>query len=319
MHPPVAQVTSGVTARPSLCPSARTSRASTWLALPLCLLFCSALHATDDSFEKLVVAGDLAFERRAEVLAGSWANPNLIREANEAYSRALEMRTSDLEVRVKLLHTLFFEAEYALISENRRKDLYQRGTRLFEAGYTDLALRVGRKTLDGVDARSLVALLEDVDEAGALYFWGAMHWGLWAESFGKLAAVRRGVARKVKELGEAASALDPLYEQGGALRILGRLHHLTPKIPLITGWIDRTRALDLLQRSLELGPEDPLNRAFLAQAIWDLEHDSRRAISLLREVVDQAPRTQQLVEDRRAIAAARDLLNRLMSTGSRAG
>ncbi len=283
-------------------------------------LSLTAVHAQNhESFEQLVRSGDEAFERRAENPEGAWASPDRIRQANAAYSQALDIRQDDLEVRVKLLHTLFFEAEYALVSVERRKALYERGTQLFETGYEHLALRVGRKSLNGIHASALPSLLRDVDQAGALFFWGAMHWGLWAESFGKIAAVRRGAARKVLELGEAASILDPHYEQAGALRILGRLHHLTPRIPLITGWIDRGRALELLQRSFELGPDNPLNRAFLAQAVWELERDSRRAILLLQEVVDQAPRTQQLVEDRRAIAAARVLLKRLVGASAPAG
>ena len=273
----------------------------------------AAADATS-SVQRLVEHGDRAFQRRAEALTGEWAGPRRIREANAAYTEALELRPTDLAIRVKLLKTLFFEAEYVRVDDDRRRELYERGRTVFEEGHTQLARRLGLKSLSGVDARTLVKRLDNVDQAGPLCFWGAMHWGLWAESFGKIAAVRKGAARRVRELGEAAFALDPHYEQGGALRLLGRLHHLTPRIPLITGWIDRSRALELLQGSLEIGPDDPLNRAFLAQAIWDIEHDSHRTIALLREIITRAPRADQLVEDRRAIAAARELLERLAGT-----
>lgn len=281
-----------------------------WILSALVVLASPGAAPGEDA-SGLEARGDAAFARRAAGGTAVWAARAPIAEAVDAYRRAVAADPDDLGLRIKLLEAVFFEAEYARRDEGERKAMFERGRELFEESFELLARRAGRRSLRGVDADRLPELLADVPEAGALYFWGSVHWGLWAQYFGKLQAVRKGVAKKIRELGEGALALDPDVEEAGPLRLLGRLHHLTPKIVFITGWIDRDRVVPLLSRAVERAPRDPLNRVFLAEAVWELEGDPARARRMMEEVAEWPARPERLLEDRRAIGEAQDLLRRL--------
>jgi hypothetical protein len=122
----------------------------------------------------------------------------------------------------------------------------------------------------------------------------------------------RGQGGEIRDLAQQLLALDAGMEQGGADRLLGRLHHQAPKIPLFTGWVSRPKALAHLRRALELGPRNTVNQVFLAEAI--LAHDPSRkdeALRLLALCAGAVPRPEYLVEDAYYSAEARALLARL--------
>ena len=92
-------------------------------------------------------------------------------------------------------------------------------------------------------------------------------------------------------------------------RLLGRLHTLAPKIPLVTGWVDRSKAISHLRRAVALAPEDLYNQVYLADAL--LQHQpekSAEAREILRKVLQRKPDPARVVEDERALAEARLLL-----------
>ncbi len=297
-------------------PASSRALAALFAAVLLAALAAPSLGAAAAGGIALEQEGDRAFESRASGTSSAWALDGPIESAVSAYTAALEQRPDDLGLRVKLLRALFFQAEYVSQAEDRRKELYSRGTDLFEESFALLARHVGVRSLRGVRGESLRGRLGQIDEAGPLYFWGAMHWGLWAESFGKIAAIRQGVLKKVRELGEGAVVLAPTYESYGPLRIVGRLHHLTPKIPVYSGWVDRRHAVRMLQQSADAEPLEPLNRTFLAHALWELAGNHGAALDLLWSVVGSTPRASHQVEDLRAIEGARDLI-RLVESDAR--
>ena len=110
-----------------------------------------------------------------------------------------------------------------------------------------------------------------VPEAKPLYLWAAVHWGLWGDVFGRLAAARQGVGDKVKRYSEILIALDERYEDAAGHRILGRLHTLAPKVPFVTGWVDRDKAVSELRRAVALGPDNLDNHLFLAEALFEYQ------------------------------------------------
>ncbi|MEM1246518.1 MAG: hypothetical protein AAGK22_09100 [Acidobacteriota bacterium] len=254
--------------------------------------------------------GDRAFAERSRLSARGL-------QAIAAYEEAVSAEPTNLTLRVKLLRALFFQAEYATDRLEERKELYERGRTLFEESYQLLANFAGRDTLRGLKVENLPSVVGHFDDAGPLYFWGAMHWGLWAESFGKVAAVRQGVIKKVRELSQGALLLAPTYEGYGPVRVLGRLHHLTPKVPILTGWVNRREAVDLLRRAVSAAPDEPLNPTFLAHALWQLSNDHRGALRLLREVIQRRPRTSHELEDRKAIDGAHELIARIESDAAK--
>jgi hypothetical protein len=154
--------------------------------------------------------------------------------------------------------------------------------------------------------------LAERPHAADLYFWSAVSWGQWALERGTLAAARAGAAGEIRDLALRVLAIDPRMEQGGADRLLGRLHHQAPKIPLFTGWISRTHALAHLQRALELGPHNTVNQVFLAEAILDIDPSRKdEARRLLALCAAAEPRPEYLVEDAYYSGEAKALLSGL--------
>ena len=268
-----------------------------------------------------VLAGDAAWDRRAEGARNGKPAPGPIADAVAAYRSALEHEPNDLAIRLKLLRALFFQGEYAVSNRPEGKAIFEEGARIFDQGLLVLADRVGRSELtvrkmERLSQKELLALFAEEEHAGPLYFWGAVHWGLWGEYFGKLPAVRKGVAGKIRRLGEAATVLAPDYENGGGHRIIGRLHTLSPRVPLITGWIDRRVAVSRLEQAVEIAPSDPLNRVFLADALLQFRPDRRQeALDLLQGVLSQKPRPELQVEDAQAIEDAREVWDEAVAEG----
>jgi hypothetical protein len=139
--------------------------------------------------------------------------------------------------------------------------------------------------------------------------WAGIHWALWGDNFGRLAAARQGVGDRVRRYAEVVIAIDERYEDAGGHRLLGRLHTLAPKVPFFTGWVDRGKAVAELRRAVALAPGLPLNEVFLAEAL--LLHQAEKgaeARQLLRRVLERPPLPARLVEDEDAQRQARQLL-----------
>ena len=144
------------------------------------------------------------------------------------------------------------------------------------------------------------------------HFWAAIAWGLWGMSHGYLEAGARGVAGKIRHHAQQVIDLDPGFADAGGLRLLGRLHSATPKIPLFTGWIDRERGIELLRKANRISTRDARNPLFLAEALLEHRPEARQeAIELLREVSARSPDPQRLVEESETIEGARQVLERL--------
>ena len=271
----------------------------------LCHLF-GAVSALAGA-ESRVAAADAAFADRAAGARGSRAAAEPVGAAIRGYAAALRDEPESLAVRSKLLRALFFRAEYHLRDEDSRREELSRGRAVFDEGLDLLSAETGidlrRRT-----AEEIRDLLGKRPEAGPFFFWGALHWGLWSQYFGRMASVRSGSARKIRHLAEVAVALDPRYENGGGYRLLGRLHRLTPRVPLITGWIRRDHAVEMLERANAVAPNDPLNRFFLAEALLEYRPDRRdEGRRLLLSAARMAARPDRIVEDLAAIEQARSL------------
>ena len=141
-----------------------------------------------------------------------------------------------------------------------------------------LSVACGEPTTDEIAAH-----LEDTDHAAEIYFWGAAHWGLWGRYRGKIASARQGVAGKIRDYADVVIALDEHVEGAGGRRIMGRLHAEAPKLPFVTGWIDRKEAIRQLEQAVALAPDDLLNRLYYLEALIEFDSARRsRAIEDLR-------------------------------------
>ena len=251
--------------------------------------------------------GDGHYARRAEGAPGDVALPGPVEAAIQAYRRAVAADPQGLEPLYKLLRALHFRGAFCGASIDERKAIFEEGKTLGQAAVDRLEKGVGR-----AQGAARADALRGVPHAAQLYYWTAAHWGQWALARGKLAAARAGVAGRVLHLAETVREIDPLLDEGGADRVLGRLHDEAPKIPLITGWVSKRKALEHLRRSYTLGPQNSVTRFFLAEAILDHEPEKREeARQLLRLCADTPPRPEYLVEDAHYSALARARLSAL--------
>lgn len=262
--------------------------------------------------QDLIATGDAAWSRRAEGHQGGRAAAGPIDEAIAAYDKAVRQQPDRLEAHWKLLRALHFKGEYVAATADAKRQVFGRGRDLSEAALDRLARPAGgRQKLDKMTPRQAAQALAKVPEAAPLHLYAAIHWGLWGDAFGRLAAARQGVGDKIRRYGEIGVLLDERYEAAAGHRLLGRLHTLAPKVPLVTGWVDRDKAVAELRRAVELGPEDPYNHLFLAEAL--LEHHPARAEearALLRQVAAWKPAADKAVEHAKAAADAKALLAR---------
>jgi tetratricopeptide (TPR) repeat protein len=275
-------------------------------AAVLLVVLSSHLAAEGDP----VAAGDAAWARRAQGHQGGRAASGPVDEAVAAYERAVKEQPDRLEASWKLARALHFKGEFATDSREGKQKVFDRGRSVVEAALDRLARKAGgRKKLDGMTPAQAAKTLSGVPEAAPLYLWGAVHWGLWGDVFGRMAAARQGVGDKVRSYSEILIALDERYEDAGGHRILGRLHTLAPKIPLVTGWVDRGKAVSELRRAVALGPDNLDNHLFLAEALLELQPDKAgEAREILRRLLARQPAPALVVEQEKTLANARALL-----------
>jgi len=280
------------------------------LALPLAALLAGpALRAGEESAAALA-RGDAAWAGRAAGHRGGRAAPEPIAAAVAACEEALRHDPQSLEAHWKLMRALWFQGDYATADAAARRDLFARGRELGERAKQLLAARAGAgKELAKLPPAERARRLAAEPDAAPVHFWAAVHWGLWGEAFGKLAAARQGVAGRIRDDAETVVALDERFEHAGGLRVLGRLHDQAPRVPLVTGWIDRERAVASLRRAVQLAPESLYNRLYLAEALLAHRPAARaEAEALLAEILARPPAPAELVEESRHQERARELL-----------
>ncbi len=247
--------------------------------------------------------GDAAWARRAEGERDGRPLPGPIRAALGAYEAALASQPDDLEARWKLLRAFHFAGDFTGKGDKERRAIFERAREVSEDGLERLAQGVGSgERLEAADLEALGERLEAADvraiDVARLYFWAAINWGAWSRIVGLLGAVRQGVANRLYRYTSLAIALEPGYEDGGPLRLLGRLHAELPRIPVLSGWVDRSQALPLIESAHALAPENPGNQLLLAITLLDLAPERRgEALDLLGQVERLAPRPSMRIED----------------------
>lgn len=298
-------------------------RAMTARAGPMFLAALMALAALSAQAEDLM-SGDSAWSRRAEGEREGRPERAPILQAIGFYERALAEHPGSLEARWKLLRALHFAGEFATDSEDDARTIFERARDVSETGIEDLAARVGSgDRLDETAIQSLPTLLEatvpDPRDVARLYFWSSINWGAWSRTVGLLSAVREGVANRIHRYVLVTIALEPDYDDGGAFRLLGRLHAELPRVPFVSGWVDREQAVPLIERAYALAPTNPGNRLLLALTLLDLAPERRsEALDLLDQVADLTPRPSMRIEDFAMRRAAQDAAHMASPPASRA-
>jgi tetratricopeptide (TPR) repeat protein len=284
--------------------------AKSLLSLALLLVLSTPLLATP---AEDIALGDAAWNRRAVGPPSGTASDGAISEAISAYEKAIAADSGNLEARWKLLRALYFRGEYLITDHDEKLAVYQRGRDLSDESRDLLFGKVGAdERLAKEDPEKIAARVRNDPDSAPLYFWSAAHWGLWGRTRGKIAAARQGVAGKIRDYSQVVILIDDEMEGAGGHRVLGRLHSEAPKLPFVTGWVDRKTAVSELELAVEMAPDDALNRLYLAEAL--LEHGKGRdgeAEEILRDLVNKPPNPKYLVEEKDTIAKAKVLLEDL--------
>jgi hypothetical protein len=257
----------------------------------------------------LVAEGDRHFADRAKNARGGTCDPAEVEAARDLYAQALRAAPDSLPAQVGVLRSIFFRSGFCGEGGAVQKRSFEHAKRLAEDAEKRVEKRVGQKL-----ERGRFEPFRAVPEAAALFFWCGVAWGQWSLDH-KLAAAWQGAAGHIRELAEAAIALDAGYEQGSPHLLLGRLHADSPKLPLVTGFVSRKTGLENLRRAHEISPANTVSAYFLALAVLEHEKDKRAdALSLLREVAASEPRPGYTVEDRHYAELARARLAELEKT-----
>ncbi len=278
-------------------PSPWRSRIRRFASLLITLIagFVSSVSHAD------IAAGDRAWKIRAEVLSEERAEPTQIQQALDHYRAAVETVPVSLEARWKLLRALHYAIDFTTLPDDAK-----------DAAVSE-AVEVVRASEDLVDEADSAARAD----RARLLFWSSIAWGTRAQRVGLLTIVREGVAERMYENAKRSLELDPSVDRGGALRLLSRLHATLPRVPFVSGWVDRDRAVPLAERGYELDPDHPGNRVILALSLLEqAPARTNEARELLESVASAAPRPDYLVEDLRIREQAREQLAELESEAS---
>ena len=248
--------------------------------------------------------GRTLWKERATGYDGRWAAAEPITAAVAAFEEALAAAPNSQEAHEELLRSLYFQGSFTEITDEERKRIFARGTAVSASA---MKLIHGSDELDWKNIDSIVKQARGKNRAGALHFWSAIHWGQWGDHHGAMAALRKGVADRLRVHGQAALELDPDYDEAGAYRLLGRMHAVAPKVPMFTGWINREKSVKLLEEAYRRFPRNPGNCLFVAE-IWLERRPNKKAeaLALVNSVLDTKPRPGAEVEDAFLVFQARE-------------
>lgn len=255
---------------------------------------------------------DAAWAARAEGHIDGRPQSARIDVAIAAYEAARTRDSQDLEARWKLVRALWFASEYATRDATARRKLLDRARTESDDALRIVADRVGGgAVLERTRPEDVRGRLrpDDVADAARVYFWSAIATGSWSRAAGLLSAVRDGVANQLHDHASRSVALDPSVDDGGALRLLSRLHAELPRVPLLSGWVDRSQAIPIAERAYATFPGHPGNAYVLGMALLDLGPNRRaEGLRLVERTANLTPRPDELIEDLSVRREARERL-----------
>ena len=280
----------------------------TWPLLCVLVLGSAATASGSGRNATELATADTLWTQRADGADGGAARAAPVAAAIAAYEAAVEADPEDIEARWKLLRAFHFQGEHVLRDRDDRLALYRRTRLVADETRTKLGRKAGRP-IDASETRKVADALRGEPWAVQVYLQSAIHWGLWGDNTGKMKAPREGVGGKLRDFALTAIELDEHADAAGGHRFMGRLHTEAPRIPFVTGWIDRKTAVREMERACELAPDEPYNQLYLADALLRFREDRKaEAVRRLEQLIATPPRPDFAVEDAAAVRDARAIL-----------
>lgn len=261
----------------------------------------------------LIRSGDAAWAARAEGHDGrGLAATEPIAHAIRSYEAALTLEPDRLDAHWRTVRALFFQGEFALSEPDARQASFDRAAAASDAAFEALARRSSdAKALKRDDPeRTRAAFPTELHpDVARIHFWSALAWGARGRYYGTLDGVRNGVARRLYRYAEVAIALEPTLAQGGPHRLMASLQERVPRIPFLTGWVDKDRILPEVERAMAIAPDFPGNLLLYALLLLERAPDRREeARALLERVATLEPDPSQVVEQITMRETARETL-----------
>ncbi len=137
-------------------------------------------------------------------------------------------------------------------------------------------------------------------------FWLSVNYGSYGQEKGIMQSL--ALISPIKDAAEKVLELDANYFYGGAWRVLGRLYHKAPGFPFSFG--STKKAIEYLEKSVEIGPKFFLNRLFLAEA-YISNRDREKAREQLEWILNAPLNNNHETEDEDYKRQAESLLSDL--------
>lgn len=207
---------------------------------------------------------DSCYAARAERAKGDKADAQNAKLMKEAYKRAMADSNAEEAATAGYVKSLYFCFRFVPFEKSKR------------AAHLDTLKNVSEKAYEKFPDNKEIAHIY----AAAVSMWGAEK--------NPLAAVKDGVANKVRDVATATKNY----------QVLGRAHQLLPYIPLILSWPDKAEADKYLTLALQQDPKDLYNYFFLAELRFDQKRYAD-ALALIERGLSRGVRTDFFLEDKR--------------------
>lgn len=137
-------------------------------------------------------------------------------------------------------------------------------------------------------------------------FWLAVNWGAFGQEKGIMQSL--ALINPIKTAAERAAELDENYFYGGPWRVLGRLYNKAPGFPFSIG--NNKKAVECLEKAVNLGPKFFLNHLFLAEA-YISNREKAKAREHLDWILNAPPNKNHEIEDEDSKREAGSILESL--------
>lgn len=265
--------------------------------------------STASGEKNLITIADSLFDMRAE---GSTSLLALVDPANNAllaYNQAMSLYPDTIALHWKRLRAFHFLIEFVDIADSSRTKLIDRAKNAADNALSKIETICNKRLQSSYEKTSNTLDCSPSDIART-YFWSAINLGIWSRSQDALTTKIKS-AKRIFHYAEKALAIDPTVDKGGSQRLLSVLHGTIPKVPFITGFIDKSKVLPLINDALSLYPNHPGNRLLKAKAMMNQEPSERdSSLSILESILAETPHGPWRVEWHKIRAMANKLLNK---------
>ncbi|MBD3413227.1 MAG: hypothetical protein GF421_02200 [Candidatus Aminicenantes bacterium] len=237
-------------------------------SLLVLLIFVLPLALWSQDAEQYLKEADALFENMSDMQTAE--------KVLDLYRKALNLAENKYEPFWKISRIHYYIGEHTE-KKKEKKNIFSQAIY-----YADKAIALSPEEPDG-------------------YYWRGVNNGKYGESRGVLKSLF--LVKPIKSDMNKVLELDPEYAGGGAYRVLGRVFY---ELPGFAGG-DNEKSLELLNKSLEIDPNDVSTRLFLGETLMALDkiEQARKEFEFILSLEDDSSWESDVMSSKRT---ARELL-----------